>query len=195
MITSEPVNLTKSYGEQAAFEIAAIGPGTLTFQWFQVDDEKLVPMTEEQVENKKLNIKEVQEQHVGNYRCIVKNPHGTTKSKTASLNLKITIINQPQNINFSVDEEEIAEFSITAKGNEPVSYQWMKDDKIIENKNQFKGADSPKLTIGHPTEIDEGNYHCVVNDSSGEAKSNTAILMIGNILYVHKYISKIKNNF
>ena len=71
-------------------------------------------------------------------------------------------------------------FNITAEGNEPLRFQWMKDDKPIEDKDNVEGTNGQELTISHPKVVDEGQYHCIVSDDFGEKKSQKVNLVLGN---------------
>ena len=97
--------------------------------------------------------------------------------------LEVTITSQPHNVSFSVGEEEKAMFNVSAKGSSPISYQWLKDDKVIESEDRIEGADKQQLTIMHPTEMDEGKYHCVLRDDYGEVESQKAVFIIGDYFY------------
>ena len=90
----------------------------------------------------------------------------------------IIITSQPQDIDFDVDDEEKAVFNITAEGNEPLRFQWMKDDEPIEDKDNVEGTNGPKLIISHPTKVNEGQYHCIVSDDVGEKESQKVNLVL-----------------
>lgn len=95
---------------------------------------------------------------------------------------RVTITSQPQDIIFPLGKEEKAIFNILASGSQPIKYQWEKDGKPVVNEGRFKGADGQTLTITHPTEMDDGNYHCIVSNEFGEETSQEANLIIGKCL-------------
>ena len=65
------------------------------------------------------------------------------------------------------------QFSVTATGTAPLSYQWQKDGKII------KGASTSTLSITAVQKGDEGGYTCVVNNTAGTVISNAATVTLG----------------
>lgn len=66
-----------------------------------------------------------------------------------------------------------ATFSVTANGDAPLSYQWLKNDDVI-----IEGATGPTLTLSNVQASDLGNYYVVVTNSVGSATSNLAPLVI-----------------
>ena len=62
------------------------------------------------------------------------------------------------------------QFSVTATGTAPLSYQWQKDGKII------KGAITSTLSV---QKSDEGGYTCVVSNTAGTVTSNAATVTLG----------------
>ena len=72
-------------------------------------------------------------------------------------------------------------FSVTATGTVPLSYQWQKDGVNLTDGGSITGATTATLTITGVMESDEGGYSCVVTNTAGTDKSNTAILAFGKL--------------
>jgi DNA/RNA endonuclease G (NUC1) len=68
-----------------------------------------------------------------------------------------------------------ATFSVTATGDAPLTYQWLKDDVEIP------GATSASLIVAPVQASDAGNYDVVVTNGVGSATSNSAALIIGGL--------------
>ncbi|MBA4137822.1 MAG: hypothetical protein C0518_10940 [Opitutus sp.] len=66
-------------------------------------------------------------------------------------------------------------FNVTAGGNAPLSYQWLRNDQEIP------GATSPSLTLNSITAPDAGGYYVEVSNSAGTVVSNAADLIISGI--------------
>ena len=65
------------------------------------------------------------------------------------------------------------QFSVTATGTEPLSYQWKKDGIRI------KKANTNTLSITAVQKSDEGGYTCVVSNTAGTVTSKPATLTLG----------------
>ncbi len=63
-------------------------------------------------------------------------------------------------------------FSVTATGNDPLTYQWFQDD------NAITGATSATLTIPSVQATDVGSYYVVVTNGIGATTSNAAALVV-----------------
>lgn len=67
-------------------------------------------------------------------------------------------------------------FSVTANGDAPLSYQWLKNDDVI-----IEGATTSTLTLSNVQASDLGNYYVVVTNPVGSATSNLAQLIISGL--------------
>ncbi len=63
-------------------------------------------------------------------------------------------------------------FSVTATGNDPLTYQWYQDD------NAIAGATAATLTIPSVQASDVGSYYVVVTNAIGATTSNAAALVV-----------------
>jgi hypothetical protein len=79
-----------------------------------------------------------------------------------------------------------ANFSVTASGTEPLSYQWQKNNVNLANGGHYSGATTATLTISNADSNDEANYRCVVTNAYGSATSNNASLTISSqpVVYI-----------
>jgi len=69
-----------------------------------------------------------------------------------------------------------ATFSVTANGDAPLSYQWLKNDDV-----SIDGATGPTLTLSNVQASDLGNYYVVVFNAVGSVTSNLAPLIISGL--------------
>ena len=81
-----------------------------------------------------------------------------------------TIAAHPQNQ--AVRNGTSATFTVTATGNEPLSYQWK------QNSVDISGATSSTYTIGVTQRSDGGSYTVVVTNEAGSITSNAATLSV-----------------
>ena len=70
-------------------------------------------------------------------------------------------------------------FSVTATGTEPLSYQWLKDGVNLTDGDRIKGASTSTLSITAVQKSDEGRYRSVVTNTAGTDTSEPATLEIG----------------
>ena len=75
----------------------------------------------------------------------------------------------------SVDLSEPLNLTCDAMGNPPPSYQWYRDDVLIE------GANLPYLYIPEATPEDRGSYTCVATNENGNTSSNPGLTTIPGI--------------
>ena len=80
--------------------------------------------------------------------------------------------------NQSVSTGGTANFSVTATGTTPLSYQWQKNSSNVTNGGHYSGCTTATLTISNADSNDAANYRCVVTNSCGSATSNQATLTV-----------------
>ena len=80
------------------------------------------------------------------------------------------INNHPQS--GTVVEGQPASLSVTATGTAPITYQWYRDDVLMDGKT------SATLSFGSINESDEGTYHVIVSNGIGSVTSDDAILLV-----------------
>lgn len=77
---------------------------------------------------------------------------------------------QPQNV--SASEGASAQFSVTATGNAPLTYQWQL------NGSSISGATAASLNLSNLRTTDAGDYSVVVTNAFGTATSSKAVLTV-----------------
>ena len=87
------------------------------------------------------------------------------------------IIRHPEHILSRYGDEEV-NFTVSAVGSKPLTYQWMKDGKFISDDKEFSGTHSPTLHIHFFLPEHEGQYNCVVSNRIGRVESNVATLTL-----------------
>jgi hypothetical protein len=71
-----------------------------------------------------------------------------------------------------------ASFSVQAGGDEPLSYQWQKDNVEIADGGPYNGTTTPTLDITAITFNEAGIYRCIVTNAYGADPSNPAALTV-----------------
>ena len=71
------------------------------------------------------------------------------------------------------------QFSVTATGTAPLSYQWQKDEVNLTDGGRIKGASTSTLSITAVQKSDEGRYRSVVTNTAGAVTSKPATMDLG----------------
>ena len=71
------------------------------------------------------------------------------------------------------------QFSVTAIGTAPLSYQWQKAGVNLTDGGRTKGASTSTLSITAVQKSDEGRYRSVVTNTAGTVTSNAATVTRG----------------
>ncbi len=88
----------------------------------------------------------------------------------------ISINAQPQDR--TVIQGEAAAFTVAAKGNSALSYQWRKDGVNLSNGGGIAGANSATLTIAGVQPEDAGEYSVRISNAAGAVTSRSAALTV-----------------
>jgi hypothetical protein len=172
IITSQPTNVAVNVGASVSFAVAAVGSGTLAYQWFKDGSQQLsdggnisgstTPM---------LNLSNVLPADAGGYSVVVTNQTGSTSSVTATLTVIALpeITGQPQSRTNIAGTD--ASFSVTATG-PSLNYQWQ------FNGSDIAGANSSQYVRSAVQAAYAGGYSVVVSNPSGSVTSLTATLTV-----------------
>ena len=143
----------------------------LSYQWYK--DGKVIGEATES----SYTIENAQLSDAGSYTVTVSNSAGSVTSDEAILTVEpVILIEAPvitkQPASQTVTEGDAVTFNITAKGTEPLAYQWYKDGEEIS------GATDSSYTISSVESSDTGSYYVVVSNSIGDVTSSMATLTV-----------------
>lgn len=164
-ITGQPQSLTVTNGDLASFEVTATG-SALSYQWtFNGGD---ISGATSSV----LIIDLARPANEGVYRVRIANALGSVISGPAQLTVLVPplIVTQPASV--TVIAGSTANFTVSASGTAPLTYQWT-----------FGGTDLPNetntsLSIPSAGAANEGVYRVRVANAAGEALSDPANLVV-----------------
>lgn len=155
-------------GDRVTFAVEATGSGELSYQWEKDGiDLKDVAGKVAGVKTPKLEIENVGNQDVGQYRCRVRADCETVFSSPTSLTLKMaTQVEdlEPQKVIVG----DTAAFRVEATGEGTLQYQWHKDGKPLEPGTRCEGVKGETLRIKDVMANDAGDYRCEVRGGCGE---------------------------
>jgi hypothetical protein len=128
-----------------------------------------------------LTINNATSANAGNYTVVVTNFWGSSTSGVSALAVGSTIaapliITQPAVR--SVLSGQTANFSITAAGAAPLSYQWQKNNLNLSPGGIYSGVYSNVLSLTGVSPGDGGNYSVVVTNAAGSTNSQAASLTV-----------------
>lgn len=167
VITTNPVNQTKTAGGTATFTVAATG-SNLNYQW------RTNAIAIPGATNTTLTMKNVQDSNGADYvvyDVVVTNLAGSAVSSVAIL----TVIDPPVIVTQPASQTNLAgataTFSVTATGT-ALTYQWRKKSLSIP------GATNAMLTLNYLQAADAAIYSVVVTNSVGKVTSALATLTL-----------------
>ena len=183
-ITTQPVSQTTAIGGTPTFTVTAVGPPTLTYQWYRIPVGTIngvaiagataatytVPAADTTTANDQ-----------DGYYVIVSNNYGQATSQTAVLAVGtgIQITKQPATVYVSAGGS--ATFSVTATSSLPLTYQWFEAAPGSASFSAITGATAATYTQASTATTDSGSvFHVVVsNGSSTSVTSSSASLFVG----------------
>lgn len=167
-IALQPKSQTIGLGTSTTFSAQATGPSSsfLAYQW-QHQGTNLAGAT-----SPMLVLDEVSENDAGGYRVLVTNDFGLAISDVATLTVVDcpVILRAPQSV-LVLDGAE-ASLHVVVAGVEPLSYQWWRSGAVIPD------ATNATLLLTSARPADSGDYHVVVTNYCGTARSALATVTV-----------------
>jgi hypothetical protein len=178
-ITMPPASQTAYVGSTVSFSVTVFGSPALYYQWQEngtnlTDGGGLAGSV-----SRILTISNVTIASGGMYSVIVSNALGSATSAPAQLTILSSgpsIITPPAPK--AVYPGATATFTVTAEGNEPLFYQWLKGPATLTNDGRISGATGAILSIGNVSPTDAGNYSVIVSNALGSVPSAAAMLTV-----------------
>ncbi len=165
VITQQPTNIVVVQDRTAVFKVKAAGTN-LRYEWvvdgFDLDDET----------NSTLSLSNVSDSDQGHYWVVVTSDYGSVTSCSATLiTTPPIIITQPQDDVVLIGQ--VAHFSVSANGAEPLTYQWFKNGNAITDETNHV------LNFFVSSVEDSGSYSVLVTTAVGGYElSQTAVLVV-----------------
>jgi hypothetical protein len=166
-ITAQPSSQSVCEGSAVTFSAECEGAGSMYYQWMK--DDEIIPGAD----SKRYTIFDTTPDQAGEYKVVVSNCYGSVESSAAILSVTkppMFVIVQPSCLVTSPGKS--ATFKVTAMGDEPLSYQWIKDGFEIP------GANSAIYTVQNVNMDDAGYYGVVVSNSCCSTESNIVTLKV-----------------
>jgi hypothetical protein len=165
-ITAQPSMGTFAVGEDMLLQIAAVGSGTINYQW-RKDGANIQGATESTFLKKAAQLSDS-----GDYDVQVSNWQGSIVSSTLTVNIVSppSILAHPTSLLSNIGTS--ATFAVQVDGGGGFSYQWRRNGVPIS------GAASANYTITALQFGHAGDYDVVVSNAAGAVTSNVAKLIV-----------------
>ena len=184
-ISAQPANQSAQAGDTAKFTVEASGSGTLTYQWQSRKNATSAWSNSGMTgaKTKALSVATSGGLDGWQFRCVIKDGNGrTVESDEATLTVRIKFTSQPANV--ATVPGQTAQFTMSAAGKAPLSYQWQSRknaDSAWTNSGQ-PGAKTKTLSVNAIAGLNGWQFRCVVTDGNGfRWGSNPATLTVGAI--------------
>ncbi len=178
-IAQQPSSQNVCPGATATFTVAAVGEGTLTYQWQKnglnvTDGGHYSGCT-----TTALTVSDCDSNDAAtNYLCVVSSASASENSKQATLSLTPALVITSQPAAQNVCAGATATFTVAATGLGTLTYQWQKNGSNLTNGGRCFGVTTATLTIWTCDSSDAGDYRCVVADGCSSTNSNEAALSV-----------------
>ena len=180
-ITAQPKDTSAEAGKTAQFTITAIGKGILTYQWQARKNAEATWSNSGQsgATTAALSVAATAGLNGWQFRCVVTGSNG---QKVYSNIVTLSIVgfsSQPKSTSVTVGD--VAEFTVTAIGKAPLTYQWQsrKNADATWANSGLSTAKTSTLTLTPTAGYHGYQFRCVVTDGNGvKAYSNAATLTV-----------------
>ncbi|MEK6703848.1 MAG: immunoglobulin domain-containing protein [Planctomycetota bacterium] len=167
-ITQQPVSQSVVQGAGVSFSVIATGVG-VHYQWYKG------PTLLATATSSVYSIDATALGDAGDYTCSLTSACGNVTTSVATLTVQSgcpepIFVSEPGDMTIIAGQSVSFEVSVTSD-TEP-HFQWRKDNVAIS------GARDARLDIEHVTELEIGEYDCVVTNACGSASSHPATLAL-----------------
>ena len=176
-LTQEPEDATVRNGQKAKFTVKTIGKPK-TIQWYyRTSPTAKWKKVSRNGTKMTLTVTGKPTNNGYQYRCMLKNSHGTLYSNPATLTVELfppVIITEPQPI--TVDSGDVAEFTVEAQG-DGLTYQWYYCKPLTTTWSKVKNnGTSATLTVTGKPSNNGYQYHCVIKNKDGKVTTQDVTL-------------------
>lgn len=163
-IVKQPQNVTVFNGDEIVLGVGVTGVFPWQFQWFK-NKEILSGATDAN-----LSFRNANSGHAGVYSVFVSNSLAGVLSSNVVVSVKTSagILEQPKSQTVSAGAD--VTFTVTAEGDAPLSYQWLR------NGTKIQGATNQSLTLNKVRFVDSGVFKVLVKNPYNQRESFDARL-------------------
>jgi len=181
-INKQPAGLTLIEGNSGSLSVEAEGEGELIYQWYKDGVVVGVPVTYalSGAGSATLELTNVTLDDAGTYKVVITDSNGSVTSSEAVVVVEKKLAITKQQISFSIIEGQSGSLTLDAVGTGNLTYQWYKNDVIVE------GANSAVYALNNAQFTDAGLYKVVITDKNGSITSSVITVNVQNALKIVK---------
>jgi uncharacterized repeat protein (TIGR03803 family) len=186
LLTSQPTNQTVLEGMTTTFSVETASNALLSCQWQFDSGSGFTNLTDgggiSGSATSSLTIDNVSLEDVGTYSVIVSNAAGSTNGSAT-----LTVLTGQAPMILSAPSIQTllpgatATFTVSAAGDEPLSYFWQMDGTNLTDTGNISGSATSTLTIQNTTASNSGSYSVLITNSFGSVTSTVAMLNLTNV--------------
>lgn len=167
-LTAQPSNTVVYAGKSQTFSVSVSSTHPAGVIWFHKNQQVGTGTS--------YTINSVNTNHDGSYSCVVSDGVKTVTCNNFSLTVHQPVKITSQSGNLAHTEGDKAEFSVTATGTGPLSYQW------FVNGSAISGATAASYNINDLKLTDAGSYYVKVSNAGTSAQSATVTLNVAAVV-------------
>jgi uncharacterized repeat protein (TIGR03803 family) len=178
-ITGQPADQSDYFGGTALFTVATSGSLPFSYQWQQNGLNLTNGGAISGANSATLIISNVTFSDAAFFNVIVSNAYNSVASADAVLTLEFSppaITSEP--VSQTVVAGITATFSISAQGDQPLTYQWQDAGTNLTDGGNISGSATATLTLANVTAANNGSYSVLVSNAVFGLASTPALLAV-----------------
>lgn len=175
----QPENQNVTVSSNFTLRVLASGEPWPASQWFK-DGTPLADFAQiSGATSNVLTISSAQPGDAGNYHAVCSNDFGAVTSAVAVIQVGYPPVITQQPASLSAITGSVAQFTVQAVGEEPLTYRWYQSNTALTNDTRHHGTATNMLSITNLATTDAGNYTVRVTNAFGfAATSSVAVLSV-----------------
>ncbi|MBM3836076.1 MAG: hypothetical protein FJ403_22995 [Verrucomicrobia bacterium] len=165
-VVTQPQSRVVTEGQPLQLTVSVTGSAPLAYQW------RLNQLPIPRATNQSYSVTSAKSTDGGDYDVVVSNNFGSVTSARAIVTIVVPPKIAVQPNNFNVTEGQPFQFSVSATGTAPLSYQWRLNNRPIA------GATSASYLSPSAKLTDAGTYTVLVSNPAGTVTSSSATLSV-----------------
>ncbi|MGD0745177.1 MAG: immunoglobulin domain-containing protein [Verrucomicrobiota bacterium] len=191
-IDQQPLSRTNIAGTLASFTVRAGGGSAPSYQWRKGGINLTNGPNISGATAANLILSNVFGADIGAYSVVVNDSHTNLTSQVANLVVLDPYISA-QPVSRTNNALTTAAFIVTADGQEPLTYAWLKNSIPLTDTANISGSHSNILTLSNVLGGDAGGYSAVVTDAAGSSTSLVATLTVVDPILTSQPVSQAAN--
>ena len=191
-ISQQPLSRTNIAGTLASFSVEAVGGSAPSYQWRKGGTNLADGANISGATAATLILSNVFGIDTGAYSVAVNDSHTSLTSQVATLVVLDPYIST-QPVSLTNNALTTATFTVTAVGQLPLTYSWLKNGTSLTDTVNISGSHTNTLTLNSVLGGDAGGYSVAVSDAFGSSTSLVASLTVVDPILTSQPVSQAAN--